>query len=101
MKKLIQLIAGFLFMAGFLSLAGPVLRLFQPYEEMEGFIRSHDIDAGALFYTESPEAVNAGFYLQQSEVAKRTQDAEDQSANSDCIQAWSSSEKAGGGGASR
>ena len=62
-KKWFQLLLGVLLIWLFIWQIVPRILHSKPYAEMNDFVREHDIDTGALFYTEIPEAGEANFYF--------------------------------------
>ena len=71
MKKYLQLILGCFLIWLFIWQIVPWLTRRTAYGQMEQFIQERSIDSGSLFYTESPEAGEAGFYFQKKQPANK------------------------------
>lgn len=70
MKSWLKLLAGLFLIWLFIWQVAPLLKGIRAVGEMDDFVREQEIDAGALFYTESEEARNAAFYMNKIGVEK-------------------------------
>lgn len=66
MKNRLRLLLGLFIIWLFVWQLVPRLLTSRPYAQMNDFVREHDIDTGALFYTESPEAGEVEFYMMEN-----------------------------------
>ena len=74
-KKWIRLNAG-IFLIGWLIQVGiPWLFSGEQAREMRRFIEEKDIDAGALFYTDSPEAGAVNYFMQKNKPHRKKTEA--------------------------
>ena len=64
-KKYLQFFIALLSIWLFIFQIAPLFSKIQAYQKIQKTIQEKDIDAGALFYTESPNAGAADFYLKK------------------------------------
>ena len=62
-KKWIQLLAGFAFIWAFILLSPLVVEKFPAIDKKLKLIREKNINANALFYTETPQTTEAGMKM--------------------------------------
>lgn len=69
MKALAKLALGILGIIGFIWGLVPLFLQGEQASHVREFIEERDLDAGALFYTDSPEAGSSIYFIQKNEIA--------------------------------
>ena len=69
MKALAKLALGILGIIGFIWGLVPLFLQGEQASNVREFIEDRDLDAGALFYTDSPEAGSSIYFIQKNEIA--------------------------------